>query len=170
MCVSLSALATMMQACALSLAASLPRQSPPMNEDNIDVFSIPGTASLADCVDKFILVHLRDGKKLFGILRSYDQFANLVLHNAHERFYLADGKFAEVERGFYLIRGESVVMICEMDPKNLYQSPLKVVPWEAVQQQVKSTEAELKEQELCNSLAASAKGYCKEVSEFTELY
>ena len=141
-----------------------------MNDDKIDVFSIPGTASLADCVDKCILVHLRDGKKLLGILRSYDQFANLVLHNALERFYLADGRFAEVERGFYLIRGESVVMICEMDPQNLYQSPLKAVPWESVQQQVKNAEAEFKQQELYKSLQASANGYCKEVSEFTELY
>ncbi|KNZ56160.1 hypothetical protein VP01_2480g1 [Puccinia sorghi] len=35
-----------------------------------------------------ILVSLRDGKKLIGVLRSYDQFANLVLQDTIERIYV----------------------------------------------------------------------------------
>ncbi|GBG69912.1 hypothetical protein CBR_g4739 [Chara braunii] len=34
----------------------------------------PGTSSLADNLDKKLLVILRDGRKLIGILRSFDQF------------------------------------------------------------------------------------------------
>ena len=37
-------------------------------------------------LDKFVIVVLRDGRHLFGTLASYDQFGNLVLIKAVERF------------------------------------------------------------------------------------
>jgi hypothetical protein len=45
---------------------------------NPDLF-LPGTASLVDYLDKPLIVVLRDGKKLFGILRSYDQYGVISL-------------------------------------------------------------------------------------------
>ena len=42
---------------------------------------LPGTASLVEEVDKKLLVVLRDGRKLVGTLRSFDQFGTkLVVH------------------------------------------------------------------------------------------
>ena len=38
----------------------------------------PGLAIVEE-LDKTLLVQLRDGRKIIGILRSFDQFANLVL-------------------------------------------------------------------------------------------
>ncbi|KAI9093774.1 hypothetical protein DFS34DRAFT_630290 [Phlyctochytrium arcticum] len=75
---------------------------------------LPGSASLVDCVDKKLLVILRDGRNLVGWLRSYDQFANLVLQDTVERTHVGD-TYAEVYRGIFLIRGENVVLLGEIN-------------------------------------------------------
>ncbi|KND04494.1 uncharacterized protein SPPG_00222 [Spizellomyces punctatus DAOM BR117] len=75
---------------------------------------LPGSASLVDCVDKKLLVILRDSRKLIGWLRSYDQFANLVLQDTVERTYVGDS-YGEVYRGIFVIRGENVVLLGEID-------------------------------------------------------
>ncbi|RKO84575.1 putative u6 snrna-associated sm protein lsm1, partial [Blyttiomyces helicus] len=74
---------------------------------------LPGSASLVDCVDKKILVTLRDGRNLLGWLRSYDQFANLVLQDTVERTHVADG-YSDAYRGVFVIRGENVVLLGEI--------------------------------------------------------
>lgn len=75
---------------------------------------LPGFASLLEQIDKRVLVLLRDGRSLFGILRSIDQFANLVLHLTVERIYIGN-KYGEIDRGVFLIRGENVVLCGEID-------------------------------------------------------
>lgn len=75
---------------------------------------LPGFASLLDTIDKRVLVLLRDGRSLFGILRSIDQFANLVLHLTVERIYIGN-QYGEIDRGVFLIRGENVVLCGEVD-------------------------------------------------------
>lgn len=56
---------------------------------------LPGTASLVEEVDKKQLVMLRDGRMLIGVLRSVDQFANLVLQNTIERV-LVNNEFCDI--------------------------------------------------------------------------
>ncbi|KAJ3410425.1 SM-like, degradation of cytoplasmic mRNAs and positively regulates transcription initiation [Chytridiales sp. JEL 0842] len=75
---------------------------------------LPGSASLADIVDRKILVILRDGRKLTGYLRAYDQFANLTVQDCIERIYV-DDSFGEEYRGMFVIRGENVVLLGEVD-------------------------------------------------------
>jgi len=99
------------------------------------------------CVSEFLhsndlgkmLVVLRDGRKLHGVLRSYDQFgmslslslfltksmtffwfslwvdflANLVLEDTVERIYHGTS-YAENWHGLFLIRGENVVLLGEI--------------------------------------------------------
>ena len=43
---------------------------------------LPGAASLAEQID---LIVLRDGRTLMGILRSFDQYINLVMEETVER-------------------------------------------------------------------------------------
>lgn len=74
---------------------------------------LPGFASLLEQIDKRVLVLLRDGRSLFGVLRSIDQFANLVLHLAVERIYIGN-EYGEIDRGVFLIRGENVVLCGEI--------------------------------------------------------
>ena len=69
------------------------------------------TPSLVLCLcAERILVVLRDGRKIIGIMRSFDQFANLVLEHALERVIVGK-RFADVPLGLYVIRGENTVLL-----------------------------------------------------------
>ena len=104
------------------------------------------------CLGKMLVI-LRDGRKLHGVLRSYDQFgivqslqpkfdadsrpffffslslsANLVLEDTVERIY-HENAFAENFHGLFLIRGENVVLLGEIVRpillrKNIYRLSL----------------------------------------------
>jgi len=73
-------------------------------------------ASLIDMLDKELLVVLRDGRKLIGLLRTFDQYSNVVLEECYERRIFKD-MFADISMGLYLIRGENIVMMGDIDSK-----------------------------------------------------
>lgn len=79
-----------------------------------DTFFRSGT-QLAEELDKKLLIQLRDGRKILGILRSFDQFANLVLEGAVERIFVGE-QYGDIPLGLQLIRGENVVLLGEVDP------------------------------------------------------
>ena len=82
----------------------------------LDQYNFTTTAAIVSSVDRKIFVLLRDGKLLFGILRTFDQYANLILQHCVERIYLTEeNKYAENELGIFMIRGENVVMLGEVD-------------------------------------------------------
>ncbi|KAL4807412.1 hypothetical protein BDV18DRAFT_137622 [Aspergillus unguis] len=90
-------------------------------------------AQLLDLTDKKLVLVLRDGRKLIGVLRTWDQFANLVLQETIERIY-AGNLYTEVNRGVFLVRGENVLLLGEIDldkedeiPPNLIKAPYKEV-------------------------------------------
>jgi len=72
--------------------------------------------------EKLMLV-LRDGRKLLGVLRTWDQFANLVLTETKERYYVEAPSpagpprklFCDIPRGTFLVRGENVLLLGEID-------------------------------------------------------
>ncbi|ORY87785.1 hypothetical protein BCR37DRAFT_342569 [Protomyces lactucae-debilis] len=72
------------------------------------------SGALVNSVDKKMVLVLRDNTKLFGILRSFDQYGNLVLQDSFERIYVEDC-FADIPKGVYLVRGENVVLMGEID-------------------------------------------------------
>ncbi|KAG6418373.1 hypothetical protein SASPL_120577 [Salvia splendens] len=80
------------------------------------------STSLASYLDKKLLVLLRDGRKLLGILRSFDQFANVVLEGACERLIVGD-LYCDIPLGLYVMRGENVVLIGELDPLKMELPP-----------------------------------------------
>lgn len=53
--------------------------------DQNDSLYLPGAASLAEQIDSRVLIVLRDGRSLIGILRSFDQYVNLILEETVER-------------------------------------------------------------------------------------
>lgn len=59
-------------------------------------------------------MQLRDGKKIIGILRSFDQFANLVLEGAVERIIVGE-QYGDIPLGLNVVRGENVVLLGEID-------------------------------------------------------
>jgi U6 snRNA-associated Sm-like protein LSm1 len=74
----------------------------------------PGTA-LVEELDKKQLVQLRDGRKIIGILRSFDQFANMVLEGAVERIIVGES-YSDIQLGLHIVRGENVVLMGQVDP------------------------------------------------------
>ncbi|KAH8549295.1 LSM1 protein [Umbelopsis sp. PMI_123] len=89
------------------------------------------STGLVDSVDKKLVVVLRDGRKLIGILRSFDQFANLVLQDTIERIFVGNC-YGDIPRGIFLIRGENVVLLGEIDPEREEYTNLQQVPVEDI--------------------------------------
>uniref|UniRef100_A0A1A9WBX6 U6 snRNA-associated Sm-like protein LSm1 n=1 Tax=Glossina brevipalpis TaxID=37001 RepID=A0A1A9WBX6_9MUSC len=92
---------------------------------------LAGTAHLLDEVDKKLMVLLRDGRTLIGYLRSVDQFANLVLHRTIERIHVGNN-YGDIERGVFIIRGENVVLLGEIDISKELKLPLKEISVEEI--------------------------------------
>jgi U6 snRNA-associated Sm-like protein LSm1 len=135
---------------------------------------IPGTASLFEQLDKQILVRfwggsrdwrcgaqesfnldktvvygqviLRDGRHLVGVMRSFDQYSNMVLEDTFERHMVRGectrisathhaasreavtralvfrlsvvaGMYGDIPLGCYIVRGDNVVLLGEVDPE-----------------------------------------------------
>lgn len=72
------------------------------------------SAQLLDLTDKKLMIALRDGRKLIGVLRAWDQYANLVLQSTTERIFV-DGMYCDIPRGVYIVRGENVLLLGEID-------------------------------------------------------
>ncbi|KAH8056225.1 deadenylation-dependent decapping of nuclear-transcribed mRNA [Aureococcus anophagefferens] len=81
---------------------------------------LPAAASLVDQLDKKVLIILRDGRNLVGVMRSFDQFSNVVLEDTYERrVVIPDDEsqpavYGDVPLGLYVIRGDSVVLLGEV--------------------------------------------------------
>ncbi|KAJ1980419.1 hypothetical protein H4R35_001142 [Dimargaris xerosporica] len=102
------------------------------------------SGSLVDLLDKRLLVILRDGRKILGFLRSYDQYANLVLQNSVERIYVKDA-YGDIQRGVFVIRGENVVLLGEIDTIKDDEQPLQELPYDQVLR-IQQAEAEARQQ------------------------
>jgi len=69
--------------------------------------------SLVDTLDCRVMVHMLDGKVFLGILRSFDQYMNMVLEKCKERVYV-EKKYADADMGVMVIKWESVKMITHL--------------------------------------------------------
>ncbi|KAF8898696.1 hypothetical protein BD779DRAFT_1666493 [Infundibulicybe gibba] len=150
--------------------------------DSLIPFTTSG--SLVDCVDRKMLVILRDGRKLHGVLRSYDQFgvpplffiilmstpadsssANLVLEDTVERIYHGNA-FAENWHGLFLIRGENVVLLGEIDLDQEDDIPLQQVDYHALEPYHKNdTDVKKQREDAKSQILYEQKGFCKEGGE-----
>lgn len=112
-----------------------------------------------------MLVILRDGRKLHGVLRSYDQFANLVLEDTVERIYHGE-YFAEHRHGLFLIRGENVVLLGEIDLDTEDDIPLKQVDYHELEPyHLAEVEAKKQREEAKAQILYENKGFCREGGE-----
>uniref|UniRef100_V9LG23 U6 snRNA-associated Sm-like protein LSm1 n=1 Tax=Callorhinchus milii TaxID=7868 RepID=V9LG23_CALMI len=92
---------------------------------------MPGTSSLIEDMDKKHLVLLRDGRTLVGYLRSVDQFGNLVLDQTLERIHVGQ-KYSNITRGIFVVRGENVALLGEIDLDKESSSILRQVRIEEI--------------------------------------
>ncbi|KAI8977404.1 n-alpha-acetyltransferase 38, NatC auxiliary subunit-like protein [Mycotypha africana] len=65
-------------------------------------------------VDNKVLVLTLDGRILIGTLRGTDQTANIILEHCEERVFSSEGTEV-VKLGLFLIRGDNVCTIGEID-------------------------------------------------------
>jgi len=61
---------------------------------------------LQTALDQVVLVKLKGGKKVRGVLKSFDMHLNLILTNAEE---ISEGEAKKL--GTLVVRGDNVVMI-----------------------------------------------------------
>ncbi|KAK8805727.1 hypothetical protein WA158_002383 [Blastocystis sp. Blastoise] len=75
-------------------------------------------ATLVFELDKYIVLQMNDKRQVFGILRSFDQYCNLVLEQSAERKYV-DDKYCDIPLGVQIIRGDEICILGEIDPEEL---------------------------------------------------
>lgn len=90
-----------------------------MSQEDIYLQSYPFTtaAAIIGFVDRKVNAVLIDGRAVMGVLRTFDQFGNLVIHDGIERIYCPETKqYAEsTHPQIYVIRGENLLMLGDLD-------------------------------------------------------
>jgi len=98
---------------------------------------LPGSASLVEQLDRKLMIILRDGRQLVGVLKTFDQFNNMIICRTYERRFLSikleretmstytnkgtnakiehDYYYTDIPLGLYLIRGDSVALLGEVE-------------------------------------------------------
>lgn len=94
--------------------------------DATESIYLPGAASLAEHLDSSILMVLRDGRNLVGTLRSFDQYMNLIVEDTIERVLFKD-KYCDIPLGVFIVRGDNIVLLGELDAEKENNQNLKKV-------------------------------------------
>ncbi|EJC99320.1 Sm-like ribonucleo protein [Fomitiporia mediterranea MF3/22] len=72
-------------------------------------------SSLAGYVDRRVLLVLQDGRTIVGVLAGFDQRSDIVLSDCVERIYSMEEGVEEVPLGLYLVKGDQILLIGELD-------------------------------------------------------
>ncbi|KAG7666695.1 hypothetical protein Ndes2526B_g04830 [Nannochloris sp. 'desiccata'] len=75
----------------------------------------PTGGGLGPYVDGTVTVLTNDGRHLVGTLRGYDQATNLILDECHERVYQDTAGVETIVLGLYVVRGDNIAVIGELD-------------------------------------------------------
>ncbi|KAI0032873.1 hypothetical protein K488DRAFT_48954 [Vararia minispora EC-137] len=84
-------------------------------------------SSLQGYVDRRVLLILQDGRAIIGTLAGYDQKSNVVLSDSKERVYSMDDGVEEVPLGLYLVKGDMIILIGEIDEEKDKETDLSTV-------------------------------------------
>mmetsp|Transcript_5414 Transcript_5414/g.11026 ORF Transcript_5414/g.11026 Transcript_5414/m.11026 type:complete len:97 (-) Transcript_5414:86-376(-) len=85
------------------------------------------SASLDALVNKVVTVVTNDGRNIVGNLRGFDQTTNLILDDCHERVFSTTAGVQQEVLGLYIIRGDNIAIIGELDQDVDSQADLSVV-------------------------------------------
>mmetsp|Transcript_6479 Transcript_6479/g.16599 ORF Transcript_6479/g.16599 Transcript_6479/m.16599 type:complete len:93 (-) Transcript_6479:492-770(-) len=66
-------------------------------------------------VNKTVTVVTQDGRVIVGMMKGYDQYTNLILDECHERVFSTDLGVQSVVLGLYIVRGDNIAVIGEVD-------------------------------------------------------
>ncbi len=73
------------------------------------------SSTLESYTGKLVAVITGDGRLILGTLKGFDQTINLILINSRERVFSTFAGAKEVSLGLYIIRGDNVVLLGEVD-------------------------------------------------------
>ncbi|XP_064473349.1 U6 snRNA-associated Sm-like protein LSm8 [Ornithodoros turicata] len=91
--------------------------------------------ALESYVNHTVSIITADGRNIVGTLKGFDQTINLILDESHERVYSSNHGVEQVVLGLYIIRGDNVVVVGEIDDEldmRLDLSNTKAEPLSAV--------------------------------------
>ncbi|KAI9629164.1 hypothetical protein PSHT_04691, partial [Puccinia striiformis] len=89
------------------------------------------SSKIADYLDKRVLIITQDGRTITGELKGFDQTTNIILSDSIERVYSSDEPMEEVPLGLYIVRGDHISVIGELDveaDKNIDWSSIRAEP------------------------------------------
>uniref|UniRef100_A0A669BSB5 U6 snRNA-associated Sm-like protein LSm8 n=1 Tax=Oreochromis niloticus TaxID=8128 RepID=A0A669BSB5_ORENI len=71
----------------------------------------------APLVDRMgtVAIVTSDGRMIVGTLKGFDQTINLILDESHERVFSSSQGVEQVVLGLYIVRGDNVAVIGEID-------------------------------------------------------
>ncbi|XP_064607237.1 U6 snRNA-associated Sm-like protein LSm8 [Liolophura sinensis] len=92
-------------------------------------------SALESYVNRMVSIVTADGRIIVGTLKGFDQTINLILDESHERVYSSSQGVEQVVLGLYIIRGDNVAVIGELDDdtdngldfNNIHAEPLNAV-------------------------------------------
>eukprot|EP00512_Aurantiochytrium_limacinum_P004340 CAMPEP_0171503898 /NCGR_PEP_ID=MMETSP0958-20121227/11203_1 /TAXON_ID=87120 /ORGANISM="Aurantiochytrium limacinum, Strain ATCCMYA-1381" /LENGTH=127 /DNA_ID=CAMNT_0012039543 /DNA_START=89 /DNA_END=472 /DNA_ORIENTATION=- len=90
----------------------------------MESFHLPGASSLIEELDRRVMVVLRDGRHLVGILSSIDQYSNIVLEEAYDYLYAGNKVFKEPCNDVIIVRSDNIVLVGQMDDEKEANSSL----------------------------------------------
>eukprot|EP00112_Aurelia_sp_Birch-Aquarium-sp1_P006333 Seg1701.7 transcript_id=Seg1701.7/GoldUCD/mRNA.D3Y31 product="U6 snRNA-associated Sm-like protein LSm8" protein_id=Seg1701.7/GoldUCD/D3Y31 len=71
--------------------------------------------SLESYMGRMVSIITQDGRMIVGTLKGFDQTVNLILDESHERVFSSSTGVEQVVLGLYIVRGDNVAIIGEID-------------------------------------------------------
>ncbi|KAK1349865.1 Sm-like protein [Hamiltosporidium tvaerminnensis] len=72
--------------------------------------NVLGTTDFEEFLDKEIVIMLWDGRQIYGILRSFDQYNSITIQNTRE-IYIHEKLYSEKDIGLVIVRGENIILL-----------------------------------------------------------
>lgn len=73
------------------------------------------TSYVESLIDQVVTVITADGRVFTGYLKSFDQSMNLFLKDCFEKIYSNEDGVSFLKMGLYMIRGDNVAIVSEVD-------------------------------------------------------
>ncbi len=73
------------------------------------------TTYIESLIDQVVSVITNEGRVFTGVLKSFDQSMNMVLQDCFEKIYSLEEGVNFIKMGVYMIRGDNVAIVSEVD-------------------------------------------------------
>merc|ERR1712212_719921 len=93
------------------------------------------STALESYINRTVAIITSDGRMIVGTLKGFDQTINLILDESHERVFSSSQGVEQVVLGLYIVRGDNVAVIGEIDEEtdsNLDLSNIRAEPLNSV--------------------------------------